>query len=318
MHAHSIERWGHRHAFFGRHHARNERKTWAVIALAGTMMVAEIAGGALFGSMALIADGLHMSTHVGALLISALAYSYARLHVHDERFAFGTGKLGDLAAFSSAIILGMIALLIAWESIQRFFAPVPIAFAAAIPIALVGLAVNLTSAWLLREEHPHDDDATDEHHGHHHAAAGHAHAHDLNLRAAYIHVLADAGVSLLAVAGLVAARTLDWLWMDPLMGIVGALVIANWSVGLMRSASSVLLDMRPGEDLARSVRDRLEVGEDRITDLHLWRVGPGHVAAAITIVADAPQSPESYKQRLADLGQLSHVTVEVVRCPGEH
>lgn len=316
MHAHSIERWGHRHAFLGRHHARNERRTWLVIALAGTMMVAEIGGGLLFGSMALIADGLHMSTHVGALLISALAYSYARLHVHDERFAFGTGKLGDLAAFASAIILGMIALLIGWESVQRFFAPVPIDFSKAIPIALVGLAVNLTSAWLLRDEHAHghEEEHADHAHGH-----GHGHAHrDLNLRAAYIHVLADAGVSVLAVAGLVAARSLGWIWMDPLMGIVGALVIANWSTGLLRSASSVLLDMHPGEDLKQAVRQRLERGDDRLADLHLWRVGPGHVAAAITIVADTPEDPEHYKQRLADLDELCHVTVEVVRCPGEH
>jgi cation diffusion facilitator family transporter len=315
MHAHSVERWGHRHAFLGHHHARNERKTWLVILLCGAMMATEIGGGWLFGSMALIADGLHMATHVGALLIAALAYSYARIHVHDERFAFGTGKLGDLAAFASAIVLALIALLIGWESVQRLLAPVPIAFASAIPIALAGLAVNLGSAWLLRDEHAHDHDAATEHGHPHHAGA---HGRDLNLRAAYIHVLADAGVSVLAVVGLLAARALGWLWIDPLLGILGMLVIANWSVGLIRSAASVLLDMQPGKALAQAVRERLERGDDRITDLHLWRVGPGHVAAAITLVADAPQAPESYKQRLADLGELCHVTIEILRCPGGH
>jgi cation diffusion facilitator family transporter len=318
MHAHSVERWGHRHAFLGHHHARNERKIWLVILLCGAMMAAEIGGGLLFGSMVLIADGLHMATHVGALVISAVAYSYARIHVHDERFAFGTGKLGDLAAFASAIVLAMIALLIGWESIQRLLVPVPIAFASAIPIAVVGLAVNLGSAWLLRDEHPHDHDPAAAEHGHAHPAGGPPHGHDLNLRAAYIHVLADAGVSVLAVLGLFAARALEWPWIDPLLAIVGALVIANWSVGLIGSAASVLLDMRPGEALAHAVRERLERGDDRITDLHLWRVGPGHVAAAITLVTDAPQAPAGYKQRLADLGELSHVTIEILRCPGGH
>src|SRR5579862_5388076 len=239
MHAESLESWRHEHVFLGEHHQRNERRSWAVVLLCGTMMAAEIVGGWLWGSMALIADGLHMSTHAGALVIAALAYSYARRHARDERFAFGTGKLGDLAAFASAIVLAMIALLIGYESIGRLFAPVPIAFSQAIPLAAIGLAVNLVSAWLLHEEgapshahthaagHDHGDDH--DHHDHHHD-----HHADHNLRAAYVHVVADAAVSVLAVIGLTAGRVLGWVWMDPVMGIIGMLVILNWSWSLMR------------------------------------------------------------------------------------
>src|SRR5579864_3061901 len=241
MHAESIDAWRHEHVFLGAHHQRNERRSWAVVALCGTMMVTEIVGGWLWGSMALIADGLHMSTHAGALVIAALAYSYARRHARDERFAFGTGKLGDLAAFSSAIVLAMIALLIGYESVGRLFHPVAIAFDEAIPLAAVGLAVNLGSAWLLqgreaaepahRHSHVHGHGHDHHHHHEHHA--------DHNLRAAYVHVLADAAVSLLAVTGLVLARALGWLWIDPMMGLVGMLVILSWSRGLMRSAGAV-------------------------------------------------------------------------------
>jgi cation diffusion facilitator family transporter len=314
MHSHSIDDFRHEHLFLGAHHSRNERKTWIVIALCGAMMVAEIGGGALFGSMALIADGLHMSTHAGALLIAALAYTYARRHAHDERFTFGTGKLGDLAAFTSAIILAMVALLIAWESVGRLLHPVSIAFDEAIPVAVLGLGVNLASAWLLRDDHDH-------HHGHDHHEHDHHHGddrhhRDLNLRAAYVHVLADAAVSILAIVGLLAGRELGWIWMDPLMGIVGACVIANWSWGLVRAAGATLLDMRPDPALAGAVVDRLETNEDRVADLHLWRIGPGHCAAVMSIVSDEPQPPAFYKARLAGLSGLSHVTVEVLPCPG--
>jgi cation diffusion facilitator family transporter len=234
MHAHSIDDWRHEHVFLGADHARNERRSWSVVAVCGAMMAAEIVGGWITGSMALVADGLHMSTHAGALVIAAGAYAYARRHARDERFAFGTGKLGELAAFSSAIVLAMIALLIGYESIERLFHPIGIAFGEAIPIAALGLCVNLLSAWLLRDDpdghghhhhHAHDDD-----HPHHH---GHD---DLNLRAAYIHVLADAAVSVLALVGLTAGLLLGWVWMDAVMGIVGALVIANWSWALLRAA----------------------------------------------------------------------------------
>ena len=314
MHAHSIDDWRHEHIFLGADHARNERRSWAVVALCGAMMAAEIVGGLLSGSMALIADGLHMSTHAGALVIAACAYAYARRHARDERFAFGTGKLGELAAFSSAIVLAMIALLIGYESVLRLFHPVAIAFREAIPIAALGLAVNLVSAWLLRDDHDHDHHGHDHDHGHHHE---HRHR-DLNLRAAYIHVVADAAVSVLALAGLCAAYLLGFVWMDAAMGIVGALVIANWSWGLLRAAGAVLLDMRTEDSLAQQIRDRLEDGDDRIADLHVWRVGPGHHAALVSLVADRPEPPQAYKARLAGIAGLSHLTVEVQPCPGPH
>jgi cation diffusion facilitator family transporter len=308
----------HEHLFLGAHHSRNERKTWTVIVLCGVMMAAEIIGGALFGSMALIADGLHMSTHAGALLIAALAYTYARRHAHDARFTFGTGKLGDLAAFASAIILAMIALLIGWESVARLLHPVAIAFDEAIPVAVLGLGVNLASAWLLRDEHDHHVHVHhDDHEPHDHRHdADHHHHRDLNLRAAYVHVLADAAVSILAIVGLLAGRELGWVWMDPVMGLVGASVIANWSWGLIRAAGATLLDLLPDETLAGKMRARLEIGDDRVADLHLWRIGPGHCAAVVSIVSDAPASLADYKARLADLPSLSHVTIELLPCPG--
>jgi cation diffusion facilitator family transporter len=307
MHAESMEGWTHDHVFLGADHARNERRTRIVIALCCTMMVAEIVGGILFRSMALVADGLHMSTHAAALLIAAAAYAFARRRANDRRFTFGTGKFGDLAGFTSAIVLALIALLIAWESVARLIHPVPIAFNEAIPIAALGLGVNLLSAWLLRDEHEHDHN----HHGHGHE---HRHSRDLNLRAAYVHVLADAAVSILAVIGLVIARELQWLWIDAAMGIIGATVISNWALALMRAASAVLLDIRPNAALVGSVRECLEQGSDRIADLHLWRVGPGHNAVVATIVSHEPQAPSFYKERLANLPGLSHVTIEVERC----
>jgi cation diffusion facilitator family transporter len=330
MHSQSLDALRHEHLFLGADHDRNERKTWAVIVLCGGMMTAEIVGGALFGSMALMADGLHMSTHAGALLIAALAYTYARRHARDERFAFGTGKLGDLAAFTSAIILAMIALLIGWESIGRLLHPVAIAFDQAIPVAVLGLCVNVASVWLLRDVHDHDH--ADHAHAHHDDGGSHPHHEDrddrlamehgddhhrdLNLRAAYVHVLADAAVSVLAITGLLAGRQLGWVWMDPLMGIVGACVIANWSWGLIRAAAAILLDLRPDAALATGILERLERNGDRVTDLHLWRIGPGHAAAVLSIVSDQPEAPAGYKARLADLAGLSHVTIEVVACPG--
>jgi cation diffusion facilitator family transporter len=323
MHAESLDPWRHEHVFLGPHHQRNERRSWGVVALCGTMMSAEIVGGWLWGSMALVADGLHMSTHAGALVIAASAYAYARRHASDERFAFGTGKLGDLAAFSSAIVLAMIALLIGYESLGRLFQPVPIAFDQAIPLATLGLAVNLVSAWLLHEERPDGASAGHRHpHGHEHAHHDHHHPHDQhadhNLRAAYVHVMADAAVSVLAVIGLTAGRVLGWVWLDPAMGLIGMAVILNWSWSLVRVSGAVLLDVRP-EGIARAIVDRLEAGRaDRIADLHLWRIGPGHHAAVVSIVCDRPEPPAAYKARLADIAGLSHVTIEVLACPGEH
>jgi cation diffusion facilitator family transporter len=307
MHTHSLEAWRHEHVFLGAQHDRNERRTWAVVAITAAMMVAEIVGGALFGSMALLADGWHMSTHAGALAISALAYRFARRHVHDERFAFGTGKLGELAGYSSALILAMIALLIGYESVIRLLQPVAIRFDEAIAIAAVGLMVNLGSAWLLRAEHGHEHEHADHEHHHHRA-------HDHNLRSAYFHVLADALTSVLAIAALLAGRLLGWAWMDAVVGIIGALVIAHWSVQLLRSSGAVLLDIVPDGSLAARIRERLEQGTDRVADLHFWRLGPGHVGVIVSVVSDRPQAPQRYKARLAGLPGLSHVTVEVHAC----
>lgn len=292
----------HDHDFLGANHHRNERRTWLVIGLTAAMMAGEIAAGALFGSMALLADGFHMATHAGALTIAALAYLYARRHARDPRFAFGTGKMGELAGFASAIILGVVALLIGFESLMRLGDPRPIRFDEAIAVAALGLAVNLASAWLLHDK--------GNGHGHDHHAGGHHHA-DHNLRAAYFHVLTDALTSVLAIVWLLAGRFYGWVWMDPLMGIVGAAVITRWSAGLLRGAGAVLLDMTPDVETARAMTRRLERDGDEVTDLHLWRVGPGHVAAIAAVAAARPEPPEVYRARLAEVAALSHLTVEV-------
>jgi cation diffusion facilitator family transporter len=413
----------HSHVFLGAEHEQSERKTWAVIWLCGAMMVAEIVGGLMFGSIALVADGMHMSTHAGALLLAALAYSYARKHADDRGFTFGTGKLGDLAGFASAIILAMIALLIGYESVSRFFAPVPIHFAEAIPIACVGLAVNIASALILsggghhhgnghghghahgqaHGQDAHDHGAHDHDEAHTIAAAGrtvvlevfetgvpprfrmraqsgpavaaaavsietvrpdgarqiftmaerdgylesaeeipepHAftahvqiggqdhpvvfeeHEHgqatlsrDYNMQAAVVHVLADAVVSVLVIAGLVLALTFGWLWMDPLAGIVGAGVIASWAYGLIRNTSAILLDMNPDRDMEGRLRQAIESQGDRLTDLHLWRLGPGHLGAIISVVTTQHRDPDYYRARLARFRSLSHLTVEVKVSP---
>jgi cation diffusion facilitator family transporter len=312
MHSHSLDQWTHDHVFLGAQHVHNERRTWLVVALTVTMMVAEITAGSLFGSMALLADGWHMATHAAALGIAALAYMFARQHARDSRFSFGTGKFGDLAAFSSAIILGLIAVQIAYESAYRLVYPVPIAFGEAIPIAVLGLAVNLASAWLLGS-HGHDHHGHGHHdhdHGHHHH-----HDHDNNLRAAYVHVLADAATSVLAIAALVIAMYSHSTWADPLVGIVGSLVIASWAIGLIKASGSVLLDVSVDRDLEGVIRDRLETKGDRVTDLHLWQLGPGHRAAVISMISDHPLPPATYKRRLKGLRDLCHVTVEVELCP---
>ena len=275
------------------------------------MMVVEIIGGSIFGSMALLADGWHMATHAAALGIAALAYLFARQHARDSRFTFGTGKFGDLAAFSSAIILGLIAVQIAYESAVRLIYPVPIAYGEAIAVAVLGLGVNLISAWLLRGSHGQDHDHS---HGHSHdGSAGHRH-HDNNLRAAYVHVLADAATSILAIAALLTAMYSQWVWTDPAVGIVGSLVIAGWAYGLIRDSGAVLLDVSADKKLEAVIRDRLETRGDRVTDLHLWQVGPGHRAAVISVVSDHPLPSASYKRRLQGLRGLSHVTIEVELC----
>ncbi|HEX2890210.1 CDF family Co(II)/Ni(II) efflux transporter DmeF [Vineibacter terrae] len=313
MHHHSLDTWRHEHVFLGARHDDHERRTWLVVGLTAAMMAIEIVGGLVFGSMALLADGWHMSTHAGALAIAALAYRYARTHARDPRFAFGTGKLGDLAGFTSAIVLAFIAGLIGYESAMRLLEPVAIRFDEAIAIAVVGLGVNLLSAWLLGHPDNHGHD-----HGHHadhgHDAHHHIGHHDHNARAAYWHVLADALTSVLAIVGLLAGRLYGWTWLDPVVGVAGSLVIAHWSWRLARDAGAVLLDAAPDPGLGTAIRGRIEVGGDRITDLHIWRIGPGHHAAIIAVVSDTPMPASGYKDRLGDVTGLSHVTVEVHRC----
>ncbi len=320
MHDHASDGLSHPHIFLGAQHAANERRTFAVVGLTLTMMICEIVGGLLFGSMALIADGLHMSTHAAALGVSAFAYHYARRHAEDPRFAFGTGKVGDLAAFASGLALAIVALFIGYESLQRFFAPEPIHYTEALALAALGLAVNVASAWLLRDlhDHSHGDDHDHSHAAHDHDHDDHDHQHadqDLNLRAAYVHVIADAAVSILVVAALLLARVFGWVWLDPAVGVVGMVVILSWSYGLLRAAGAVLLDMTPDEKLKEAIRSRLETNGDFVSDLHLWRVGPGHRAAMATVVSANPRPTEEHKAQLADLAGLSHLTVEVLKCP---
>jgi cation diffusion facilitator family transporter len=330
MHSKSLDDWTHDHVFLGRRHDRNERRTWLVVWLTIAMMIAEIVGGTLFGSMALLADGWHMSTHAAAIGVAALAYRYARRHARDPRFAFGTGKLGELAAFTSAVALAMIALAIGYESALRVANPQPIAYGEAIAVACVGLAVNLVCAWLLRDDHDHHHGHDHGHHGHDHhghdhqghsqdeARAAPKHHRDNNLQAAYVHVLADAATSVLAIGGLLLARAFGWVWIDPVVGLIGAGVIASWAYGLMRDSGAVLIDVVPDGDTAGAIRQCLETDGDRVCDLHLWQIGPGHHAAIVSIVTDHPRPPAFYKARLADIDRLSHVTIEVDKCVPPH
>jgi len=399
----TVEPSFHEHVFLGEGHAQSERKTWAVIWLCGAMMCIEIIGGLLFGSIALVADGLHMSTHAGALLLAALAYTYARRHAANANFTFGTGKFGDLAGFTSAIVLAMIAILIGYESVTRILAPVQIHFAEAIPIACVGLAVNIASAWLLSggghyhghshgDEPGHDEahsiatpsgdlilevfeegvpprfrlrralgplpaaesalittvrpDGTQqeftlvahrdflesqsvipephaftaqikvgadtyttvfEEHDHGHGATG----RDNNMRAAIVHVMADAAVSVLVIIGLLLARAFGWLWMDPLAGIIGACVIASWSYGLVRDTGAILLDRIPDSRLAQNLRTTIESDGSTLADLHLWRLGPGHLGAIVSVCPKDSRSADYYRAKLARYTALSHVTIEI-------
>ena len=395
----------HHHLFLGETHTQSERKTWTVIWLCGAMMCAEIVGGLLFGSIALVADGLHMSTHAGALLLAALAYKYARKHAANTNFTFGTGKFGDLAGFTSAIVLAMIAVLIGYESVTRILAPIQIHFAEAIPIACVGLAVNIASAWLLSSgghHHGHTHAGQGEHDEAHllptpsgdlilevfedgvpprfrlRAAAGpvpnaetalittirpsgarqdfaliaradylesveeipephafsalvrvgvetytavfeeHDHGHgatgrDNNMRAAIIHVFADAAVSVLVIIGLLLARAFGWLWMDPLAGMIGACVIASWSFGLIRDTGAILLDRVPDSRLANEVRNVIESDGSTLADLHLWRLGPGHLGAIVSVCPKEGRDADYYRAKLARYRSLSHVTIEIHR-----
>ncbi len=407
----------HSHVFLGEGHERNERRTWMVIALCTFMMIVEIVGGLIFGSIALVADGLHMSTHASALLLAALAYNYARRHAEDDRFSFGTGKLGDLAGFTSAIVLAMIAILIGYEAVTRLIWPVPIDFNEAIPIAALGLIVNVASVLLLSGGDLHPDHSHSHHHGHGASPARHDHEHDQahslqtsagpltleifeegvpprfrlsfqgsmsaaegisietirpdgarqsfamvaragylesvdeipephaftaritldrggevhsidfqehehahgaaerdnNMRSAVVHVLADAGVSVLVIVGLLLGRFLGLAWMDPVVGLVGAIVIAVWSYTLIRDTGAILLDMNPDRGMAERMRAMIETDGDRLTDLHLWRLGPGHLGAIVSVATERPRGPDYYQSLLRRFRALSHVTVQVQR-----
>ncbi|MBA5002917.1 CDF family Co(II)/Ni(II) efflux transporter DmeF [Pseudomonas aeruginosa] len=310
---------GHDHFFLGGDHQRNERKVWLVIALTASMMLVEIVAGTVYGSMALVADGWHMSTHAGAMLIAALAYRFARRHAGDPRFTFGTGKLGDLAGFASAVLLALIALLIGWESLVRLTQPIHIDFEQAIAVAIVGLIVNLVCAWLLKDDHSHhghhQHHAHDHHgHDHHHEQHEPGKARDNNLRAAYLHVMADALTSVLAIVALLLGSSSGWTWADPVMGVVGALVIAKWSWGLIRDTGSVLLDAAAeGEEVREEIREAIAPTGSEVTDLHVWQVGPGHYAAIVSLITQEPREPAHYKALLAHIHELAHVTVEVER-----
>ncbi|HET6526436.1 CDF family Co(II)/Ni(II) efflux transporter DmeF [Sphingopyxis sp.] len=289
----------HLHDFLGASHDENAKRTLWVVALTSVMMVAEIAAGYWTGSMALLADGFHMATHAGALGLAALAYRYAKQHRHDPRYSFGTGKVGDLTGFASALILGIFAIGIAVESFLRLIDPVRVDFASATLVAVLGLAVNVVSALLLMGGHHHHGHGHDHDHGHHHG-------HDNNLRSAYFHVLADALTSLLAIGALLAGRYLGLHWLDPAMGIVGALVIARWSWGLMRDTAAILLDTND-DQAAAAIRSRVEAAGAVVTDLHVWRVGPEARAAIVEVTGDV--SCEELRDRLKDIVAVAHLTI---------
>ena len=317
MALHDLSAWRHEHAFDTGNRAA-ETRTWIVVAITAVTMVAEIVGGWITGSMALLADGWHMGTHVAALAMAGIAYALARRWARDSRFAFGTWKIEVLGAFSSALVLAIVALAMAVESVLRLVNPHEIAFGSALAVAVVGLVVNVASAFVLADhghDHGHDDH---DHHPHHdHGDHGHDHHHhDLNLRAAYLHVLADAFTSVLAIAALAAGMVAGWAWLDPAMGIVGAVVIAWWSKGLLAQSARILLDREMDSPVAAQVKLAIESdGDAEIADLHLWRVGRDRHACIVSIVAREPLTPDGYRERLAGIGALAHVSIEVNRCP---
>lgn len=301
MHIYNLSKWQHEHRFH-RTDTHGERNTLRVILLTISMMFIEIVAGLLFGSMALLADGWHMGTHAGALGIAAFAYRYARRNSDNPDYSFGTGKVGVLGGFSSAVILLIIALLMGFESLRRILSPVPIQFDAAIGVALLGLLVNVVSAFILQSGDRHSHEGEFDMRSH----------HDHNLKAAYFHVLADALTSLLAIVALTAGKFLGWVWMDPVMGIVGGLVIAKWSYGLLRDTSSILLDRGAHQETVAAIKSAIESDADnRVTDIHVWTVGSQQMSVILSIVTHFPRAPEHYKELLSDFKNLAHITVEI-------
>lgn len=303
MHTKNIGKWRHDHVFDQDRKRSGEKRTLIVVMMTAVMMVIEIAAGLAYGSMALLADGLHMASHTAALGIALVAYIVSRRLAADHRFAFGVGKINSLAGFASAVLLLGFAVAMVTESVDRLINPLAIAFDQALLVAVVGLIVNGVSAWILMST-PHD-------HGH-----GHAHEHhDHNLRAAYLHVLADALTSVLAIVALLAGKYFGAGWLDPMMGIVGAFLVARWSLGLIRESSRVLLDHQADEHRLADVRESIErPASDRVTDLHLWCIGPGIYAAEIAVVSDDPKAPRYYKSLIPPGLNVVHATVEVQRC----
>jgi len=309
MHTYSLDVWQHEHAFGQDQIKTGERRTLLVIAITATMMVVEICAGIASSSMALLADGLHMGSHTMALGITAFAYLYARRHASDRSFSCGTGKVNALAGFSSAIILAIFAAVMAWESINRFFHPVGILFNSAIGVAVVGLAVNLLSIWILGEQHDEQESHRSPH------LPDHA---DHNLRSAYLHVVADALTSVLAIFALLAGKFLGLLWVDALMGVIGAVLVCRWSWGLLKDTSNVLLDKQVSPQLEEAVKQAIEQkDENRVADLHLWSIGPNIHMATISLVTHKPKPPEHYKSLLPKTLGLVHTTIEVHQCRDE-
>ena len=304
MHVHTVENWQHSHDFSVKNE-KGERRTKYVLILTAITMVVEIIAGSVFGSMALLADGWHMGTHVAAFMITIFAYHYARKHADNPAYAFGTGKVSVLGGFASAIALAVVALVMLVESLQRIIDPHTIHFNEAIAVASLGLLINIISAFLLKDEHHHHD------HGDHHH-------HDHNLRAAYLHVLADALTSLLAIIALVSGKYFGWDWLDPVMGIVGAVIITRWSYGLLKQTGPILLDGSIEESYQTSIKETIEKDSDnQISDIHIWKVGANHYAAIISVVTHYPKSTEYYKELLNDFHKLSHITIEVNACDGD-
>jgi len=306
MHTKSLDAWRHDHIFGQDREKPGEKRTLIVVLLTAVMMVAEIVAGIAFGSMALLADGLHMASHALALGIAMMAYVFARRFAGDARLSFGTGKINSLGGFTGALLLLIFAAAMAWESTRRLMAPISIEFNHAIFVAVLGLVVNVVSAVVLLGGHDHHHDHGHDHHDHHH--------HDHNLRAAYLHVLADALTSVLAIVALATGKYFGAVWMDPVMGIVGAVLIFRWSYGLLRDTGKVLLDWQAPRTMVQPIRDALETGDDRIADLHVWSVGPGIYAASISIVSHAPAAPDAYRERIPHDLNIVHATIEVHKC----
>ncbi|MEJ2662200.1 MAG: CDF family Co(II)/Ni(II) efflux transporter DmeF [Desulfobacteraceae bacterium] len=313
MHIHSLDRWRHQHDF-GFIHQKGEQRTKQVLAITAVTMVVEIIAGSIFGSMALLADGWHMGTHAAAFAITIFAYQYSRKHAANRSFTFGTGKVSVLGGFASAIALAVVALFMGFESVHRFFEPPRIQFNQAIIVAFIGLVVNLVCAVLLQGRHDHGHDHR-HHDDHNHA---HQHHHDMNLRGAYLHVLADALTSVLAIAALTFGKFFGWYWLDPLMGIVGAVVITRWSYGLLQETSGILLDKNIDKEVIAAIQKKIEVEEDnRVADIHVWKLGPKDYGAILSLVTHYPKDPAHYKALLNDFDQLAHITVEVNQGQGD-